>query len=247
MGTKMDFRKGLPVFLLGATLLTSISSLIARADDTPEPAPSNGTADTAERIEVTGSHIRRTDVEGVSPVETVTKQDLEKKGYDNLGDVVKDLGVNSFGSSNTVNANSGVPGNADINLRGLGADNTLVLLNGQRLPQDAITGTVDINLIPMAAVERIEILKDGASAIYGSDALGGVVNIITRKDFQGTEMSVNQTLPTNYPDGKKTQVNVVNGYNTEKLNIVTSLDYRYDQAIASAVRKIAKKAARLRS
>jgi iron complex outermembrane receptor protein len=227
----MSIQTRLPVYLLGATLLTSlsISSLVAKADDTPTPTPS----DTAERVEVTGSHIRRTDVEGVSPVETVTKKDLEKKGYDNLGDVVKDLGVNTFGSTNTVSGNSTVPGNADISLRGLGADNTLVLLNGQRLPQDAITGTVDINLIPMAAVERIEILKDGASAIYGSDALGGVVNIITRKDFQGTEFSINQTLPTSYTDGKKTQVNVVNGINTDKLNVVTSLDYRYDQAIFS--------------
>jgi iron complex outermembrane receptor protein len=228
----MNIQKRLPVFLLGATLLTSISNLVAMADDTPSPTPS----DTAERIEVTGSHIRRTDVEGVSPVETVTKKDLEKKGYANLGDVVKDLGVNSFGGSTTANANSGVPGNADISLRGLGADNTLVLLNGQRLPQDAITGTVDINLIPMAAVERIEILKDGASAIYGSDALGGVVNIITRKDFQGTEMSATQSLSTDYGGGKKTQATVVNGYNTDKLNIVTSLDYHYDQAIQSSDR-----------
>ncbi len=184
---------------------------------------------------MTGSHIKRVDVEGVSPIQTITKADMDKKGFDNLGDVVRDLGANSFGSG-TVSGNSNAPGNADINLRGLGSDNTLVLLNGQRLPQDAVTGTVDINLIPMAAVERIEILKDGASAIYGSDALGGVVNIITKKDFQGTELSVTQTLPTNYGDGKKTQVSLVNGYNTEKLNVVTSVDYRYDQAIASSDR-----------
>jgi iron complex outermembrane receptor protein len=212
---------------------------MAMADDSPTPAPS----DTAERVEVTGSHIRRTDVEGVSPVETVTKKDMDKKGYDNLGDVVRDLGVANFGGNSSAGSgntntpgNSTAPGNADINLRGLGSDNTLVLLNGQRLPQDAITGTVDINLIPMAAVDRIEILKDGASAIYGSDALGGVVNIITRKDFQGTELNVTQSLPTNYSGGKQTQVNLVNGINTEKLNVVTSLDYRYDQAIMSANR-----------
>ena len=146
--------------------------------------------------------------------------------------VVRDLGVNTFGSG-TPTGNSTSPGNADINLRGLGSDNTLVLLNGQRLPQDAITGTVDINLIPIAAVERVEILKDGASAIYGSDALGGVVNIITRKDFSGTEINASQSIPTNDLGGKGTKVSLVNGINGEKLNVVTSLGYRYDQAINS--------------
>jgi iron complex outermembrane receptor protein len=189
-------------------------------------------AEKVEEIEVTGSHIKRVDVEGIAPVETITHKDIEKKGYDNLGDVVRDLGANSFGSG-TVSGNSTVPGNADIDLRGLGSDNTLVLLNGQRLPQDAITGTVDINLVPIAAVDRIEILKDGASAIYGSDALGGVVNIITRKDFQGTEISATQSLPTDYSDGKMTKIGLVNGINGEKFNVVTSLGYRYDQAINS--------------
>lgn len=189
-------------------------------------------ADKMERVEVTGSHIKRVDVEGVAPVETVTKKDLEKKGYDNLGDVVKDLGVNTFGS-NTVSGNSSTPGNADINLRGLGSDNTLVLLNGQRLPQDAITGTVDINMIPMAAVERIEILKDGASAIYGSDALGGVVNIITVKDFQGTQVNLTQSTSTNMSGGKMSNISVVNGINNDKLNVVTTLNYRYNQEVFS--------------
>lgn len=222
--------------------LVGTTCKLAIADDTAVQASSsspaqdsssnNSSGEKQERIEVTGSHIKRTDVEGVSPVETITQQDMQKKGYDNLGDVVRDLGVNSFGSG-TVSGNTSTPGNADINLRGLGSDNTLVLLNGQRLPQDAITGTVDINLIPIAAVERMEILKDGASAIYGSDALGGVVNIITRKDFQGTELNASQTLPTSFTGGKETKVSLVNGFNTEKLNVVTSLSYRYDQAINS--------------
>jgi iron complex outermembrane receptor protein len=215
------------LFLLTLFLCPAISWAQATAPDAT-PAPEK-----LERVEVTGSHIKRIDVEGVAPVETVTKKDIEKKGYDNLGDVVKDLGVNSFGSTNTVNANSGAPGNADISLRGLGSDNTLVLLNGQRLPQDALTGTVDINMIPMAAVERIEILKDGASAIYGSDALGGVVNIITVKDFQGTQVSGTQSFSTNEGGGKQTNLSLVNGINGEKFNAVTSINYRYNQAVQS--------------
>jgi iron complex outermembrane receptor protein len=214
--------------LLHLLLLTSLSASPAFAEEaTAAPA-----ADTQERIEVTGSHIRRTDVEGVAPVQTVTHEDLKKKAYDNLGDVVRDLGVNSFGSG-TVSGNSTAPGNADISLRGLGADNTLVLLNGQRLPQDAVSGTVDINLIPMAAVDRIEILKDGASAIYGSDALGGVVNIITKKDFEGTEISATQTAPLAYGGGKQTNLSVVNGINKEKFNMVTALNFKLDSAVYS--------------
>jgi iron complex outermembrane receptor protein len=214
-------------------LTLSVTSLANRAwgDDSTNSTPD----DKAERIEVTGSHIRRTDVEGVSPVQTITHKDIEQKGYDSLGDVVRDLGANSFGS-NTVSGNSTAPGNADINLGGLGSDNTLVLLNGQRLPQDAVTGTVDINLIPIAAVDRVEILKDGASAIYGSDALAGVVNIITKKDYKGTAISIKETLPTNYSDAKKTQINAVNGINTDKLNIVNTLSFRYDQPVYSSNR-----------
>ncbi len=212
-----DYR--VATFLVAALLATSIHAF---ADE----------GDKQELVEVTGSHIKRVDVEGVSPIQTVSKKDIEQKGYDNMGDVVRDLGVASFGST-TISGNSTEPGNADINLRGLGSDNTLVLLNGQRLPQDAISGTVDINLIPIAAVERVEILKDGASAIYGSDALGGVVNIITRKDFKGSEIDITQNLPTNYRDGKKSKINFVNGINTEKLSIVNSLSFRYDQAVES--------------
>lgn len=222
---------------LFSALLLVLSAAPAFAEDAAQPsAPA---ADTQERIEVTGSHIRRTDVEGVAPVQTVTHEDLKKKAYDNLGDVVRDLGVNSFGSG-TVSGNSTAPGNADISLRGLGADNTLVLLNGQRLPQDAVSGTVDINLIPMAAVDRIEILKDGASAIYGSDALGGVVNIITKKDFEGTEISASQTSPLansfRNNGGRQTNLSVVNGINKEKLNIVTALNFKLDSSVYSADR-----------
>ena len=213
--------------LLMITIIISGFLMTANAEESPPLTP-----ETTERIEVTGSHIKRIDVEGVSPVQTISHQDLEKKGYDNLGDVVKDLGLNSFGGE-TISGNSTEPGNAEINLRGLGADNTLVLLNGQRLPQDAVSGRVDLNIVPMAAVDRIEILKDGASAIYGSDALGGVVNIITRHDFQGTQVTLTQHVPTQFSDGKKTNVTLVNGINGEKFNIVTAIGYHYDQAIFS--------------
>ena len=145
--------------------------------------------ESVERIQVTGSHIKRIDIEGPSPVQILDRSDLDRSGYNSVADVLRDTTANSFGSLREASG-SNASNVAHVNLRGLGSSSTLVLLNGQRLPSNAVTGSVDLNLIPMAAVERIEVLKDGASALYGSDALGGVVNIITRKDFSGTEASI---------------------------------------------------------
>ncbi|HEX4922484.1 MAG TPA: TonB-dependent receptor [Bdellovibrionales bacterium] len=184
-----------------------------------------------ERVEVTGSHIKRIDVEGALPVQTINRQDLDKSGYNSVSDVLRDTAANSFGSLRE-EAGSNAAGVAHVSLRGLGSTNTLVLLNGQRLPTDAITGAVDLNLIPMAAVERVEILKDGASATYGSDALGGVVNIITRKDFSGSEISLMQTQPQ-LAGGVKKEISLVNGLNREKLNMVNVVQYRDNATIMS--------------
>ncbi len=184
-----------------------------------------------ERIEVTGSHIRRINTETASPVQTVTRKDIERTGYTSVADVLRDTGVNSFGSTRE-DSGSNAAGVAHVNLRGLGETNTLVLLNGQRLPSDAVTGAVDLNLIPMAAVERIEVLKDGASAIYGSDALGGVVNIITRKDFSGTEFAFKQSVPQ-LEGGKKREISIINGINKGRINMVNVLNYRDNDVIYS--------------
>ena len=184
-----------------------------------------------ERVEVTGSHIKRIEVEGASPVQTITRKDLEKSGYNSIADVLRDTSANSFGSGRET-TNSSAAGNAEVDLRGLGASNTLVLLNGQRLPTDAITGAVDLNLIPEAAVERVEILKDGASAIYGSDALGGVVNIITRKDFSGSQVSTSQVTPEQR-GGRKNDISLVNGFNAGRLNMINVIQYRDNQPVFS--------------
>lgn len=188
-----------------------------------------------ERVEVTGSHIKRLDVEGTSPIRTVTRKEMEKTGYNSVSDVLRDTTVNSFGSTREASG-SNAAGVAHVNLRGLGSSNTLVLLNGQRLPSDAVTGAVDLNLIPMAAVERIEVLKDGASATYGSDALGGVVNIITRKDFSGSEIAFAQTTPE-AAGGKRQEISLVNGINRERFNMVNVVQYRDNEKIYSRDRE----------
>jgi len=188
-------------------------------------------AQKVERVQVTGSHIKRIDTEGASPVQTMTRKDLDRSGYTAVADVLRDTTINSFGSVRE-DSGSNTAGNASVDLRGLGSSSTLVLMNGQRLPTDAVSGSVDLNLIPMAAVERVEVLKDGASAIYGSDALAGVVNIITRKDFSGTEVSMKTTTPQ-MPGGEKREISLVNGINRGRFSMVNVAQYRDNKAVYS--------------
>lgn len=184
-----------------------------------------------ERLEVTGSHIRRIDVEGPSPVQTLDREDLDKTGYNSVSDVLRDITASSFGGAREASGSTAA-GVATVNLRGLGATRTLVLLDGKRLPTDPVAQAVDLNLIPMAAVERIDILKDGASATYGSDALGGVVNIITRKNFNGTEVSI-RTSKNKYEGGERTNLSLVNGMSSAKGSVITVLNFRDNKRIFS--------------
>lgn len=145
-------------------------------------------------LEITGSRIKRVDAEGPLPIQTVTREEIERRGVTTLNEVINNLTLVSQGSfAETQSAgNSFAPGTAGVSLRGLGTNATLVLVNGRRMSnygfsQNIDEAFVDLNSIPLSAVERIEILKDGASAVYGSDALAGVVNIILRKDYTGVE------------------------------------------------------------
>ncbi|MFC0251094.1 TonB-dependent receptor [Massilia consociata] len=143
------------------------------------------------RVEITGSNIRRAQAETASSVLTVNRADIERSGKTTVAEFLQTLAVDNQGSV-PVNFGSGfAAGASGISLRGLGTASTLVLLNGRRmapygLADDGQKVFADLNVIPTDAVERVEILKDGASAIYGSDAIAGVVNIILRRDFQGT-------------------------------------------------------------
>ncbi|MCB0385589.1 MAG: TonB-dependent receptor, partial [Bdellovibrionales bacterium] len=187
-----------------------------------------------EKIEVTGSHIKRIDIEGPSPVTVIDREDIDKTAYNSVADVLRDSTASSFGAAKE-QSGSTAAGVAAVSLRGLGSNRTLVLLNGKRLPVDAAGGVPDLNLIPIAAVERVEILKDGASAIYGSDALGGVVNIITRKDFSGTEVSMQQST-TELGGGDKFDISIVNGFTKGRLNLVTVAQHRNNSEIDSSQR-----------
>ncbi len=143
-----------------------------------------------EKERVTGSHIRRIDVAGATPIAVIDRRQIERSGLSTVADVLRQSPWNTFGSFREVSGNTG-QSQAQVSLRGLGAERTLVLIDGHRLPPSPVVDgeAVDLNILPLAAVERIEILKEGASAIYGSEAIGGVINIILRKDYEGTELN----------------------------------------------------------
>ena len=144
-------------------------------------------AEDLDRVVVTGTRIPRSaDVESSQPVFSLTRQEIEAQGLTSIGDVIQNISTN--GSTLNTTFNNGGNGETRVNLRNLGSDRTLVLVNGRRwVGGTGLGGAVDLNTIPTAAIERIEVLKDGASVIYGSDAIAGVVNVILRQNFDGAE------------------------------------------------------------
>ncbi|WP_226470066.1 TonB-dependent receptor [Luteimonas panaciterrae] len=155
-----------------------------------QDAASGDETKTLDRIQVTGSNIPRTDAETASPVQIISRQEIDRTGKTSLADYLQTLTVDGAGSIPKSFGGGFAAGGTGVSLRGLGAGSTLVLLNGRRmapfgLADDGQKTFTDLSTIPLEAVERVEVLKDGASAIYGSDAIAGVVNVILRKDFEG--------------------------------------------------------------
>jgi len=164
--------------------------------------------DELTEVVVTGSRIARPDLESNSPITTVSAATLEQLNTVNLESQLRQLPQFLPGSTEYIN--NGNPGAATINLRGLGSNRTLVLMDGKRLPPFGTSGAVDINLIPTALIERVDIVTGGASAAYGSDAVSGVVNFITKKNFEGLQFDTN-TSRYGEGDGKTTSANLTAG------------------------------------
>lgn len=192
-------------------------------------AQEDGTS--VERIEITGSRIKRNDLEGSAPIDVINRDEISKSGFSNLQQLLERTPVAGTGTFSTRgnNQDSTANGGAAISLRGFGSDATLVLINGRRVSVSAFAENiansfVDINSIPVSAIERIEILKDGASAVYGSDAVAGVVNVILRKDFDGAEISVSHGATTG-PTYDETAASMVWGSQSDDANVTLILDY----------------------
>ena len=173
-----------------------------------------------EEVVVTGSRIKRSDTSSISPITVLTEEDLAVSGNLTLENFIQDMpSVNGgdFGAG----VNNGNPGIASVSLRGLGPNRTLALVNGKRFASASVNGFVDLNMIPTAIVERIEVLRDGASTVYGSDAIAGVVNIITKKDFEGVDIQFGYDI-TDESDGEMIDGALVLGNTFEKGNFIVA-------------------------
>ncbi|QGZ40283.1 iron complex outermembrane receptor protein [Pseudoduganella flava] len=203
-----------------------------------------------QRVEITGSSIKRVAKEGALPVQTITSDAIQKAGVTNAEALLRLISANGTGADNMTSGNNVFGADADrtsggasfASLRGLGPNATLVLLNGRRLGNNGGSGkAVDLNSIPLAAIARVEILKDGASAIYGTDAIGGVVNFILKTDYQGLEAST--TLNgTEAGGGMERRYSVVGGYGdleTNGWNVMASVTREVNDKLASSQRDFA--------
>jgi iron complex outermembrane receptor protein len=199
------------------------ASSVAFAQNTNQEESEDTTLD---RVEVTGSRIKRVEMEGANPITTISRADIEAAGELSISDFLRNNVYNSFGSVRE-SSGSATGSQATISLRGLGSAYTLVLLDGRRMTNSGALagGAANINMIPTSAVERIEILREGAGAIYGSDAIGGVVNIILRKNYEGMTVSAGyETSSSAGPDGNT--LSVSGGISSDRGNITYVLDHQ---------------------
>ncbi|MFO1339041.1 MAG: TonB-dependent receptor [Burkholderiaceae bacterium] len=214
-------RTRLCVALIGAFGGTALGLPAAQAQD-------------VQRIEITGSAIKRTNAEGPAPVEILTRKEIERTGATSLNELLHSIpSIDIFDQGELASNSPAASGTASIRLRGLSSSETLVLLNGRRLPVNALYDSsgagaaFDINSLPVGAIERIEILKDGGSAIYGADAVAGVVNFITKSDYQGIEATASYGVSSR-GDGAERRLGLSAGfgdYGEDRYNILLGLDY----------------------
>ena len=180
-------------------------------------------------VVITGSNIPTVELEGPSPIVRIDREEINRSGAETVGELLRRLPQNNSGSYDEKFQNSFAPGSSGVSLRGLGMAYTLVLVDGRRLgnhseAQNITTAFSDLNGVPMAVVERIEVLLDGASAIYGSDAVAGVINIITRDNFEGVEINVGYSNTADSDMGTQ-RYSITGGTVSENGNAWVSVDY----------------------
>ncbi len=225
---RLMFSGGVAVGL--GLLAHSVQAQETKTDDSPQQI---------QRVEITGSSIKRVASEGASPITTIKADDFVKTGATTAAEVLSSISGNQtqFTASSNVGAGKTVGSSAD--LRGLGSNKTLVLLNGRRLANAAFDGSaVDLNVIPIAALDRVEVLRDGASAIYGTDAIGGVINFITKRSYTGLNLSAEGILPQQAGAAEK-RFNLSGGMgdlDKDGYNFFGVIDYHTQNAVKAADR-----------
>jgi iron complex outermembrane receptor protein len=223
----------------GAVGIAGLASMSAFAQDaTSTPAPDTTKAKNLDRVEVLGSRIKRAvDTEPTAPVTTLTRADIEQTGLTSTYDIINHISASDgTGLSTVTTATNGSDGSQQISLRNLGAQRTLILVDGKRWPTN-IAGVVDVSSIPVAVIERIEVLKDGASTIYGSDAIAGVINIITRKKYDGAQVGWTYGETTK-GDGEQNSEDATIGANGERSSVVVAISRSQQGTIFAGNRAI---------
>ena len=223
---------------LGAVIAVGASGT-AFAQDTSNQSTTNGNqpdqqkAKSLQTVVVTGSLVRRVDLETSNPVVTIDRAQIEATGKMTLGDLVQQLPAMTGGAVNPQVNNGGGTGASAINLRGLGSVRTLILVDGQRVLN------TDPNSIPANMIERIEVLTDGASATYGSDAIGGVVNFILRHDYQGAQFTTN-VGESDHNDGDQSGYSFTFGQTSDKGSIMGGIEYNKQDGVEAGNRNFSK-------
>ncbi|MDI1251496.1 MAG: TonB-dependent receptor [Lacunisphaera sp.] len=217
-------------WLAALSLVASLGLIsTAVAQDTAATEKKDDTV-TLEKFSVTGSRIMRRDIETPAPVVAYSAADIEAKGYTNIGDFIQSLPFNTGAANSIYQTASFLRGAATTNVRGLGSQRFLTLIDGRRAVPYALTNSgnrsvFDFNSLPAAAIDSVEFLKDGASAIYGSDAITGVLNIKLKKNYSGLSLSGYYGNTQGHDTGTQ-QVSLVAGSGTGKTRIMTALDFK---------------------
>jgi iron complex outermembrane receptor protein len=226
--------------------LSAIVPALAFAAPAAAQQPAAQDSQQLERVEITGSSIKRIAGQGALPVQVLTRDEIAKTGASSVEQLLQTVSAaTSSGAIATSTASSATTGGiSGISLRGLTSLRTLVLINGRRIAPYGIGFTndsvsVDVNSIPLAAIERVEVLKDGASAVYGSDAIGGVVNFILRRDFRGAEIS-GEYGDTTQGGARSKRASGLLGFGSERFNVMLGASYAREEALYGRERDFAR-------
>lgn len=226
----------------GAATALAVPAVFAQDAAQNNNQNQNQNANTAQlgKIEVTGTRIKRTSVETAQPIAIITAAQIKASGLTSIGDMLQELA--STGAAGNTQFNNGGTGGTFIDLRNLGSNRVLVLVNGQRVDSE-IGGAVDLSMIPISVVDHVEILQDGASAIYGSDAISGVINIITLKNYNGAEANAYMGMFDGKNDGggwdgKQQEYDFTIGSNSDRAGVLFSATYTNQSPIWAGNRTI---------
>ncbi|MFC5475272.1 TonB-dependent receptor [Paraherbaspirillum soli] len=227
---RLMFSSGVAVGL--GLMAHSVQAQETKTDDAPK----------LQRVEITGSSIKRVAAQGSSPITVIKADDFAKTGSTTAAEVMSNIAGNQTQFNTSSNVGAGKTVGAAADLRGLGSSKTLVLLNGRRLANSAFDGSaVDLNVIPIAALDRVEVLRDGASAIYGTDAIGGVINFITKRSYTGLNLSAEGIAPEQ-KGGAEKRFNLSGGHgdlDKDGYNFFGVIDYHSQNAVKASDRSFA--------